>query len=173
MFGLVARATGWPLSQSPHWQVALHVWVPAPPPQLRALAAAHAPWPEHADHADQTPFWHVCVCVPQLPQACDADGSEQTQLPLWHVVPLAQVVQLGPQWVESLLVSRHAVPHIVKPWLHAQGAHAQLAVQVWEPLPSHACVLQAVHPLPPVQADHCDHVPFSHVRVCVPQAPHG
>lgn len=172
MLGLVASATGVPLSQSPHWHVALHVCEP-PAPQLRVAFAAQTPWPEQADHADQTPFWQVCVCVPQFPQGCDAEAWAQTQLPLWQVNPLPQAVQLGPQCVESLLVSMQVDPHIVKPWLHTHDPQVQLAVQVCVPFTSHVCVVPFVHPLWPVQADQFDQVPFWQVRVWVPHAPQG
>jgi hypothetical protein len=52
--------------QAPHWQVLPQVCVPLVS-QLSVALGAHAPWPEHADHADQVPSSHVRVWVPQSP----------------------------------------------------------------------------------------------------------
>ncbi len=125
------------LPHGPHWQFPPQDCVP-PVPQLWLVAGVHTPSPEHVDQADHVPLLlsHVRVCVPQLPQPCEA-APEHVWLP--H----------DPHWQ---LPPQDCVPPVPQLWLVA-----------------------GVHTPSPVHADHADHVPvlLSHVRVCVPQLPHG
>jgi hypothetical protein len=78
------------LVHAPHAQLPPHDCVP-PLPQLWDEFGAHAPSPVHADQADHVPVLlsHVRVCVPQLPQACDAAPVHGRLPHAFHVQLLA------------------------------------------------------------------------------------
>jgi hypothetical protein len=115
--------------QAPHWQVLPQVCVPLVS-QLCVALGAHAPWPEHADHADQVPPVHVRVSVPQLPQACDAAPLHPHE-PFAHEEPLGHAFPQVPQLLLSVCLLTHAPPHAVYPLLqakvHALAWHAACA----------------------------------------------
>jgi hypothetical protein len=56
-------------AQSPHWQFALHFWLP-PVPQFCVASGMHAPSPLHADQLLQLPFMQLRVCMPHNPHGC-------------------------------------------------------------------------------------------------------
>jgi hypothetical protein len=98
-------------AQLPHVHVLVHVWLPLTSHACVA-PAAHKAAPVHADQTDHVPLLHVRVWLPQLPHACD-DGPEQVHWPLWHMEPVGHALPHAPQLFASLVVSTHAVPHIV------------------------------------------------------------
>ncbi len=119
----------------PHWQVLLlQVSVPFVS-QLCVALGAHAPWFEHADHADQVPPVHVRVSVPQLPHPCE-DAPLHAQEPLWHEEPLGQTLLQAPQLLLSVCSLTHAPPHAAYPLLqekvHALDLHAACACDTFE-----------------------------------------
>jgi hypothetical protein len=125
----------------------------------------------HADQADHVPPVHVRVCVPQLPHVCDA-GPEQTHAPDTQVDPALHLAPHAPQLAGSVLVLTQARPQGVSPAPQVQAPHSHALLHVCEPVPSHDCVVAALHTPCPVQADHADQTPCWQVRVCAPQSPH-
>jgi len=143
----------------------------------------------------------VRVCVPQLPQLCDAGPVHvwlphalHVQLPPHDCVPpvphvcvafgahapspvqAAQADQV-PVVLSHVRVCEPQLPHgceaaPVQAWL-PQAVHLQLPPHDCMPPLPQACVVFGAHSPSAVHIDQVDHVPVlvSHVRVCVPQLP--
>jgi hypothetical protein len=96
--------------QGPHWQLDVHVCAPLLP-QVCVAPAVQAPPAVQALHADQTPFEHVRVSVPQRPQGW-LDGPE-------HDWPSGDPVIIG---CIAGVITDDQLPHSGSAWVLA--AHA-------------------------------------------------
>jgi hypothetical protein len=89
-----------------------HVWLPFTS-HVCVAPAAHTPWPVHTPDADHEPsLLQVRLCIPQLPQDCDA-APLQGQTPLVHVTPVAHALPQPPQLLLSVCSSTHVLPQSV------------------------------------------------------------
>jgi hypothetical protein len=192
---LAAPVQACPLHAS-HWQLALHVCVPALP-HAWVEVARQSPSPPHADQADHAPLSQTRVCVPQLPQGW-LGGPLQVwpvQEPHWQAptqacippVPHARVyvsahspspVHADQSDQTALWHVRVCVPQFPQGCVAAPShdwfshvPHWQLPPQPCVPPRPHASTAAGAHVPSPVQGPQSLHTPALHVRVWVPQLP--
>jgi hypothetical protein len=75
--------------------------------------------------------------------ACSPAG--QAQAPDWHVMPPVHAFPQDPQFALSVCSLTQVFVHRVFPGLHPHELQAQLALHVWDPLPSQLRVAFGAH----------------------------